>query len=526
MAEVALAALAFIPPFLHFTAVIGKTVDEFIATKEFVENNRTLKRLERQIRLWTSMLKDISSLQGPKGSARSQTVRACKASIRQMANVNRTLENLQESLWGDHNVLHRTESRGFDDFSSGDDQAVDTANTSFQDEVSEDTTASTMATCDGLREVFDPPSPTYQQSDQSTMTDIAGMSPPLTSVLYPNFQRLAPLGRGITRDATDIGEDGHLQVAGSFEQTALTSSTVLKIDKEDWESSYHLGLGNSSVNGMVTLNIDLPASRLKELQPTCGDHLEVNLEADAITRQFSLILSPVKLMNSQARSRGFPVGQASTLHARSTELILHWDIQETRTKAQVYYRLSKLKELRQEIEGRRGRNATFPVPKFCNIAVCILMDWERYQKWIQGDEDDTALQALWEQGIIATLPLLIRLKDGTFRPHVWCETRTRLGEVRGADQNEKAIHAIVQKYTYPECGFAKEKLEATGATTRFITVIHRVGSQDEWVDFIRSVESVEPDAGVPLYRLGSNGDSIDAEKLSRHCGSNVSLWEN
>ncbi|KAM5370983.1 hypothetical protein ACJZ2D_008180 [Fusarium nematophilum] len=207
-----------------------------------------------------------------------------------------------------------------------------------------------------------------------------------------------------------------------------------------------------------------------------------------------------------------------------TELILHWDMEDIVTKGQVYYRLGKLKDLRQEIESRCEGDPTFPVPKFCNISTCITMEWERYQEWTQGKEDP-ALDALREQGIIATLPLLRRQKKGTFRPHVWCEIKTKLGENGDDRAREKAVHAILQEYTHPGPSPKRAEKARDNAPIRFIAVVFRTGDRDEWVDFVQSVETVDSGRRLRLYRFDPNRDSHILESLTEHCSQKPGYLE-
>jgi hypothetical protein len=127
------------------------------------------------------------------------------------------------------------------------------------------------------------------------------------------------------------------------------------------------------------------------------------------------------------------------------KLLLHWNLTDVGTKAKVYHRLAKLESIYQKVETVHCEKFASQAPILDDRIVCITIPWKKYQQWTQGTSKDVALDALWEQGILATLPVLVSLRDGTLDPRVWCESKTKRHGRNVTQFNEKSVHAIFQE---------------------------------------------------------------------------------
>lgn len=240
-------------------------------------------------------------------------------------------------------------------------------------------------------------------------------------------------------------------VAGSFDQTAPTGFEVLKMDQSDWLDDCHFSAFNWESDYSITLHIALQEGRLRELVGIYGEDFVSVLETESTTRRFSAILLPIKIFRSR-----FPASEPSPrrfrhildLESPQPLLTIYWDMEYWNTRAQVYFRLSNLKELDKNIEVKRQVDSGCALPSFRDIVLCITIPWQKYSRLAQGEEKNHSLDALWEQGIVATLPVLAELQDGTEEPHIWCPQGTK----RSADPGStgRTVHAIFQEVSSKE----------------------------------------------------------------------------
>ncbi|KAF5230617.1 hypothetical protein FAUST_9708 [Fusarium austroamericanum] len=388
----------------------------------------------------------------------------------QLELVNRTVENLQDSLLRPSDELKDENPK---DSCSSDDDATTcgTADTTLNDMLS--------------GEARETPKSTYLSSDHGIMTEAPVISPPFKALQSTALrQNLSQIHSAASEDI-DTGEDGSPWVAGCFCQTSPSQFPVLKVSEDDWNEGFHFGFGNTSAEGVVSFHIGLPETRQDKL-PQAWKDSNLLIEGDFTTRRFSVILSPVAQADKITPLNLF---RRSTLQVKKFKLLLHWDLMDVGTKAKVYHRLAKLESIYQKVETVHCEKFASQAPILDDRIVCITIPWKKYQQWTQGMSKDAALDALWEQGILATLPVLVSLRDGTLDPRVWCESKIKRHGRNVTQFNEKSVHAIFQEYTYNGLCFPEDH---ELCETRFIIVIHNTAQAHDWVDFIRRSQSKDP----------------------------------
>lgn len=235
-------------------------------------------------------------------------------------------------------------------------------------------------------------------------------------------------------------------VAGSFDQTAPNGVDVLKVDQRDWLEDCHFATFNWESDDSITLHITLQEGRLRELVEIYGEDFVSVLETKSTTRRFSAILLPINFFRSLFLAcEPSPRRFRHILDLESTQplLTIHWDMQYCTTRGRVYFCLSNLKELDQNIQVKRQGDSGCALPSFRDIVLCITISWQKYSKWALGEEKNHSLDALWEQGIVATLPVLSELEDGTEEPHIWCPRETK--RHAESDSAGRTVHAIFQE---------------------------------------------------------------------------------
>lgn len=217
----------------------------------------------------------------------------------------------------------------------------------------------------------------------------------------------------------------------------------MKVDEKDWQQDLNFATSSWGSDNSITLYIALQEGRLKDLVEIYTDDFESVLRTKSTTRRFSAILLPANHIVPPILASRFNFRYISNLHYPQPQLTIHWDMASIATKGQVYVRLGHIKELYNTIETERQGHSGCGLPEIRNIVICITIPWEMYSQWTQGKRKHHGLDALWEQGILATLPVMVKLADGTEEPHVWCRKKTK----RSADRwsSVKTVHAIFQE---------------------------------------------------------------------------------
>ncbi|KAH7000970.1 hypothetical protein EDB80DRAFT_83594 [Ilyonectria destructans] len=306
-------------------------------------------------------------------------------------------------------------------------------------------------------------------------------------------------------------------VAGSFDQTAPTGFEVMKVDKKDWQEDRNFATCGWGSDDSITLYIALPEGRLKDLVEIYDKDFESVLRTKSTTRRVSAILLPADHIVPLILASRFNFRHILNLHYPQPQLAIHWDMASMTTKGKVYVRLGNLKELYKNIETKRQGDSGCALPKIRNIVICITIPWEKYSQWAQGEKKDHGLDALWEQGIVATLPVLVELADGMEEPHMWCPKKTKpSAEPRSSG---KTVHAIFQEYVHPDL----PPETPSRKETRFFVVIHKTGGRDEWVKVVQSILSKDQERVLEPYRLSDDVMPIDIADLTRHCRQETSI---
>ncbi|CAG1982788.1 unnamed protein product [Fusarium graminearum] len=427
--------------------------------------------------------------------------------------VNRTVENLQDSLLRPSDEL---KDESLEDSCSSDDDATtwDTADTTLNDVLSGEarkTPKSTYLSSDHgtMTETLEAPKPTSLSSDHGTMTEAPVISPPFKALLSTALRQNHSQIHSAASEDIDTEEDGSPRVAGCFYQTSPSQFPVLKVSADDWNEGFHFGFGNTSAEGVVSFHIGLPETQQDELPQAWKDG-SLLIEGNFTTRRFSVILSPVARADKIAPLNLF---RRSTLQVKKFKLLLHWNLMDVGTKAKVYHRLAKLESIYQKVETVHCERFASQAPILDDRIVCITIPWKKYQQWTQGMSKDAALDALWEQGILATLPVLVSLRDGTLDPRVWCESKTKRHGRNVTQFNEKSVHAIFQEYTYNGLCFPEDH---ELCETRFIIVIHNTAQAHDWVDFIRRSQSKDPMCVTHFDSLALDSESIVKRFMDYH----------
>ncbi|KAJ3540475.1 hypothetical protein NM208_g5050 [Fusarium decemcellulare] len=420
-----------------------------------------------------------------------------------MTVINRTVQDLEESLRQCSTLAQTSDAdsdSGFD--STTENEAPDTADTTLQDEALDealDTAPAPLAVQNCLPDYADrSSSPINFEAERPTTIETPYPVTHRSNILYHGLYKLSPSYEVNDETLINFGAGNHFTFAGCFERSVKrdqSDSSILTIDQNDWDSLYRLGIGIFSRNGMVSLDIDVPARRLDYL-----DGFGLIIGPESRVRRFSAVMQPTSHMLNKIRDSRSTLFRSA---ARQITQLFHWGLEDITSRDQVYDQLARLQALQLEIESTTGIAITPGVPQLGSATVCITMEWSRYRAWTKENEPDSALDALYEQGIVATLPLFTRQEPEAFSPHIWCETETMIGDITASNAHKKGVHAIIQEYTYP--GLLHDKKKACDSiATRFFVVIFRTGDRDGWVDFVQSVESSGLDSKVPVHHIVSS----------------------
>ncbi|KAH7136385.1 hypothetical protein EDB81DRAFT_858463 [Dactylonectria macrodidyma] len=351
-------------------------------------------------------------------------------------------------------------------------------------------------------------------SEHGTMPCVVGKDPPSRGVSHPTLCVRRLIASVAVRDFERTRRDGFPQVvAGSWGQTSPGGWEIIEIAEEERHNSQHFEVADSK---SVTIFIALPEKRLRQLIEMNGEDLESLPKTNSTIRRLSAILRLSNLIVSS--NPNFRASFCHTLDLRyhETRLLIRWDMEYMSTKGAVHFRLGKLKELFENIEAKRQSDSKCPLPSLCGIAVCVTIPWTNYSHWAQGYTTDDALDTLWEQGIVATLPVLVKVHNNTVEPHVWCPA----GLNNGPGTRWREVHAIIQEYVHP--GLPPETGNSS-SETRFIVVVYKTGDPSEWIEVVQSTLSHNPGQMLKPYQLSPNGMCIDVDDLARHCQEEIKI---
>ncbi|KAH8734219.1 hypothetical protein BGZ61DRAFT_472967 [Ilyonectria robusta] len=490
--------------------VLTQTIGSAISSN----SNSVIKSVHDQNSVMSGHISDIRAqlnelsegLSNNQGTMSLQT----QQSRLQIEQFDQKLEILADSLLGYDGSSTETDSGDSQASLPEDDREVDTPVTTLHSEVSDESSG-----CHYGRSRR-----TSMYCDQSTMTNMVGVDPPLI-----NVPQITCGGDNLTARIAKLYEEiaenqGSLEVvAGSFDQTAPTGFEVMKVDKKDWQQDRNFATCGWGSDNSITLYIALPEGRLKDLVEIYAEDFESVLRTKSTTRRFSAILLPANHIVPPILASRFNFRHILNLHYPQPQLTIHWDMASIATKGQVYVRLGHIKELYKTIETERQGYSGCGLPKIRNIVICITIPWEKYSQWARGKTKHHGLDALWEQGILATLPVMVELADGTKEPHVWCSKKTKPSAEPWS--SVKTVHAIFQEYVHPDL-----PPETTSRKeTRFFVVIHQAGVRDEWVKVVQSILSKDQERILEPYRLSDDVTPIDIADLTRHCQQETGIFD-
>lgn len=216
-------------------------------------------------------------------------------------------------------------------------------------------------------------------------------------------------------------------IAGCFTLKQAYNYGILMVTGTQWPHGHHFFFLPVSDKFPTVLRVTVPRIRLEQVMRIYGYDVKSYPAVETRIRRCTIVHSKKsEICNIKARCTNL-----SFLHVpRDNErrmALAHWENVYNDTEGQLFQKLADFRMQKERISNEQPRNPSLA----SDIIVCVPIPWEMYRLWATGQVSNRALDILWCEGIVTTIP--VNVGELQRQSRIWCPDQFKLIEEEGDD---------------------------------------------------------------------------------------------